>query len=154
MTIKVKAYERLLSVGDKKGTYAYVMSPELYNRLDDKKVINEAALRSGMSAASIQAAWQACGDVIKAWATEGHSVAIPGLGSMRFSVNAKAVENVADVSASLIKTRKVIFTPSSEIKSELKETSINITCYDRDGNLIKRINSNDDKTIEENEAEE
>lgn len=154
MSININAFERQISVGDKKGTYAYVMSPNLYNRLDEKKVISEAALRSGMSGAAIQAAWQACGEVIKAWATEGHSVAIPGLGSMRFSMNAKAVEKVADVSSSLIKSRKVLFTPSSEIKNELKRTSIKITCYDRDGKIVKRVDSNDDKTVEENEADE
>ena len=31
------------------------------------------------------------GEVIKAWATEGHSVALPGLGTMRFGLSAKSV---------------------------------------------------------------
>jgi hypothetical protein len=29
----------------------------------------------------MQACWDAAGEVIKAWATEGHSVALPGLGT-------------------------------------------------------------------------
>ena len=37
------------------------------------------------------------GEVIKAWATEGHSVAILGLGTMRFGLRAKSVENVNDL---------------------------------------------------------
>ena len=32
--------------------------------------------------------------LIKAWANEGHSVALPGLGTMRFSVRSKAVEKL------------------------------------------------------------
>ena len=42
----------------------------------------------------VQGYWDAAGEVIKAWATEGHSVAIPGLGSMRFGLRAKSVANV------------------------------------------------------------
>ena len=34
---------------------------------------------------------------------------------------------------------------------ELKNTSINITCYDRNGNIVKRVISSDDGTIEDDE---
>lgn len=151
MSIKIKATKRKISVGAKKDEYAFVMSPELYNRLDENKVISEAALRSGMNQGAIRSAWDACGEVIKAWATEGHSVAIPGIGSMRFGIRSRTVEDVADVSSSLIKARRIIFTPSAEIKKELKNTTVNITCYDENGNVIKKVQSEDDGTIEEEE---
>ena len=57
---------------------------------------------------------------------------------MRFGVRATSVADVNEVSTSLITSRRVIFTPSVDIKNELKNTSINITCYDKDGNLIKQ----------------
>ncbi len=41
----------------------------------------------------------------------------------------------------LIKTRCVIFTPSKEVKEELLATKISITCYDKDGNIVKRVTS-------------
>ena len=87
MALKVKAKEREMKVGKNPGVFRYVMLPELYS-----------------------------GKVIKAWATEGHSVALPGLGTMRFGLRAKAVEDVNDVKASLIKTRRIIFTPTQELK--------------------------------------
>ena len=34
---------------------------------------------------------------------------------------------------------------------ELKNTSINITCSDRNGNIVKRVISSDDGTIEDDE---
>lgn len=40
-----------------------------------------------------------------------------------------------------------------EIKDELKRTAINITCYDRDGNIITRVTSSDDAEVEDNENE-
>ena len=138
MAIKVNARETELKIGKNPGYY-YVMSPELYIALKTSKVIREAALRSGVSQGVMQACWDAAGEVIKAWATEGHSVALPGLGTMRFSLRSKAVANVEDVKANLIKSRRIVFTPSVDLKEELANTSILITCYDRNGNLVKRV---------------
>ena len=149
MAIKLKAKETLQRVGDYAGTYRFVLNTELYNKLSESKVIREAALRSGISKGIMQACWDAAGEVIKAWATEGHSVAIPGLGTMRFGVRAKSVESVDEVASSLITTRRVIFTPNVDIKNELKATSISITCYDRNGDVIKSVTSDDDGDVEE-----
>ena len=143
MAIKVNARETELKIGKKPGYY-YVMTPDLYIALAQKKVIKEAALRSGVSQGVMQACWDAAGEVIKAWATEGHSVALPGLGTMRFAVRSKAVADVNDVKTGLIKSRRIVFTPSVDLKEELANeelanTSIQITCYDRDGKIVKRV---------------
>ena len=149
MAINLKAKETLIQVGDLKGQYRYVLGTELYSKLSESKVIKEAALRSGVSRGVMQACWDAAGEVIKAWATEGHSVAIPGLGTMRFGVRAKSVATVAEVASDIITARRVIFTPNVDIKDELKSTSINITCYDRNGKIIKNVTSGDDGDVED-----
>ena len=143
MAIKIKAQEKKLMVGPKAGTYVYQMQAETYSTLTVSKMIEEAALRSGIQRGALYASFDAIGAVVKVWATEGHSVPVPGLGTMRFSVNAKSVEDVNLVASSLITTRKIIFTPSTDVKKALKEATINITCYDRDGNIVKRVNSAD-----------
>ena len=154
MALKVKAVERLLKF-DKNdpGSYRYVLKPELYTSLDQKKVIREAALRSGVSRGVMQACWDAAGEVIKAWATEGHSVALPGLGTMRFGLRAKSVEKVEDVKAGLISSRRIIFTPASDLKDELADTAVQITCFDRNGDEVKRVTSTDPGTVEDPENE-
>ena len=141
MALKVKAKEQLIKVGKYADTYRYVMMPELYTALAQDKVIKEAALRSGVSRGVMQACWDAAGEVIKAWATEGHSVALPGLGTMRFGLRAKSVENVNDGKSSLISSRRIIFTPTVELKDELADTAVQITCYDRTGKEVKRVTS-------------
>ena len=153
MSLKVKAKEREFTIGKYAGTYRYVMLPEIYSTLAQEKVIKEAALRSGVSQGVMQACWDAAGEVIKAWATEGHSVALPGLGTMRFGLSAKSVADVNDVKASLIKTRRIIFTPNTDLKQELKDTSVVIACYDRDGNEVKRVTSTDDGTVEDTDSQ-
>ena len=155
MALRVKAVEKKIKFDkESEGVYRYVMSPELYIPLTQAKVIKEAALRSGVSRGVMQACWDAAGEVIKAWATEGHSVALPGLGTMRFGLRAKAVEDVNDVKAGLIKSRRIIFTPSVDLKDELKNTPVQITCYDRNGEEVKRVTSTDDGTVEDNENDE
>ena len=156
MALKVKAVERLLKFSNNEnapGVYRYVLKPDLYTSLSQAKVIKEAALRSGVSRGVMQACWDAAGEVIKAWATEGHSVALPGLGTMRFGLRSKAVEKVEDVKTGLIESRRIIFTPDVDLKDELKNTAIQITCYDRDGNEVKRVTSTDPGTIEDPEGD-
>ena len=151
MALKVKAKEQYQNIGKYAGTFRFVMMPELYTALAQDKVIKEAALRSGVSRGVMQACWDAAGEVIKAWATEGHSVALPGLGTMRFGLRAKSVANVNDVKAGLISSRRIIFTPTSELKEELAKTAVQITCYDKDGKEVKRVTSTDDGEVEDPE---
>ena len=155
MALKVKAVERKIKFNkNDEGVYRYVMQPELYIALTQAKVIKEAALRSGCSQGVMKACWDAAGEVIKAWATEGHSVALPGLGTMRFGLRAKSVEKVEDVKTALISTRRIIFTPTQDLKDELANTSIQITCYDRNGDIVKRVTSADAGTVEDPEGDE
>ena len=152
MALKIKAKEKKLKFSkDGPEVYRYVMVPDLYSTLDSEKVIKEAAIRSGVSEGVMQACWKGAGEVIKAWATEGHSVALPGLGNMRFGLSAKAVADVNDVKTSLIRTRRIVFTPNVALKEELSNTAINITCYDRNGEIVKRVTSADPGTVEEPE---
>ena len=156
MALKVKAVERKIKFTKDEndpGVYRYVMSPELYIALSQAKVIREAALRSGVSQGVMKACWDAAGEVIKAWATEGHSVALPGLGTMRFGLHAKSVEKVEDVKTGLISSRRIIFTPTQDLQDELAATAIQITCYDRNGEIVKRVTSADAGNVEDPEGE-
>jgi predicted histone-like DNA-binding protein len=150
MAIKIKAVERKLKfTKEGEGEYRYVMQPELYSALGQEKVIREAALRSGVSQGVMQACWDAAGEVIKAWATEGHSVALPGLGTMRFGLSAQSVADVSKVKSELIKTRRIVFTPNTQLKKELAETAIQITCYDRNGDVVKRVTTTSGDVVTE-----
>lgn len=154
MGIKVKAIERNIAFDkSKEAHYAYVMQPELYGQLGQEKVIEQAALNAGMPKPAMRAAVNAYGEVVKTWATEGHSIPIPGLGTMRFGVRSKSVDNVADVKATLITNRHVIFTPSTDIKKELAETPVSITCYDRNGKVVKTVTSEDNNDVEDTDED-
>ena len=153
MAIKVIAQRREVKLGKNPGM-KFVMRPDLYIPIAEKKVFAEASTHSGISAGVIKAAWDAAGEVIRTWATEGHSVPLPGLGTMRFGVRSKAVAELEDVKTNLISVRRIIFTPNTDVKDELKNTSIQITCLDEDGNVLKRVTSGDSGEVEDNENTE
>ena len=153
--MNVKAIERKIAYLGKEGgkdQYMYVMQPLIYNKLTPEKVIQQAALHCGLTPAVMNVAYAALSEVIKAWATEGHSVAVPGLGTMRFGLRANAVKSVEDVSTKLITQRRVIFVPNMDIKQELAKTGISITCVNRNGEVVKNIASNDSKDVEDTEG--
>ena len=150
MALKIKAREKKLKFSkESEGEWRYVMQPELYSSLTQSKVIREAALRSGVSEGVMAACWDAAGEVIKAWLPEGHSVPLPGLGTCRFGLSATSVDDVNKVKTSLIKVRRIVFTPSVELKDELRNTAVVISCYDRDGKEVKRVTSADDAEIDD-----
>ena len=153
MAIKVIAQRREVKLGKNPGM-KFVMRPDLYIPIQEKKVFAEASTHSGISAGVIKAAWDAAGEVLRTWATEGHSIPLPGLGTMRFGVRSKAVEKLEDVKTNLITVRRIIFTPNVDLKDELKNTSIQITCLDEEGNVLKRVTSGDSGEVEDNENTE
>jgi hypothetical protein len=72
---------------------------------------------------------------------------------MRFGLRAKSVEKVEDVKTGLISSRRIIFTPTQDLKDELADTAIQITCYDRNGEIVKRVTSADEGTVEDPEGD-
>lgn len=153
MGINIKAIERNISFSGSEKKYAYVMRAQCYNRLSQEKVMAQAALNSGLSKSAIRNAATAIAAVVSDWATEGHSVDIPYLGTMRFGMRSQAADTADDVSSSLILARRVVFTPSTDIKEALSNTSVSIECYDRNGNLVKRARSNDDGSVDTDDAD-
>lgn len=152
MGIIVKAQKRKMQVGTNVGNYMFVMNAIIYDAISQSKVLAQAAKNSGLPQGVLSASWEAIGEVIKDWATEGHSCPIPGLGTMRFGLNAKSVASVDEVSSELITSRKVIFTPSTEIKQALKDTEVSIVCYDENGVKIKDVTSKDDGSVDDDNS--
>ena len=59
------------------------------------------------------------------------------------------MSNVNDVKTGLIKTRRIVFTPNTSLKQELKDTAIQITCYDRNGDIVRRVTSTSGDVVTE-----
>ena len=64
------------------------------------------------------------------------------------SIKVKAVERNVSFDKNV---EKWAFTPNVDIKEELARTSVSITCYDRNRNIVKRITSTDEGNVEDPE---
>ena len=60
---------------------------------------------------------------------------------------------IKEAAAGLISSRRIIFTPASDLKDELADTAIQITCFDRNGDEVKRVTSTDPGTVEDPESQ-
>lgn len=114
------------------------MKVDHYSTVGAEKIIRYASETSGIPKAALRQAWEALGNVITAWVLEGHIVEIPGLGNIRAEVRAKAQFKAEDVAESDILRRKLLLTPTKEIKDALNATPVRITCRDREGDEVKK----------------
>ena len=117
------------------------MKVDHYSTVGAEKIIRYASETCSIPKASLRQAWEALGSVITAWVLEGHIVEIPGLGNIRTEVLAKAQTKAENVTESDIFRRKLLLTPTKEIKDALNATPVRITCCDKEGNEVKRENN-------------
>ena len=144
MSLNTISKQTTIKLGSHRGEEMYVMKVNHYSTLGAEKIIRYASETCGIPKASLRQAWEALGSVITAWVLEGHIVEIPGLGNIRAEVRAKAQSKAEDVTESDILRRKLLLTPTKGIKDALNSTPVNITCYDREGNEVKRGKGSND----------
>ena len=121
--------------------------------MDAEKIIDYAAETYSISCVMLRASWEAIGQVVSTWALEGHIVEIPDLGNIRAEVlpygqaqaeRAKAQKEAKDVSVDDVFRRKLLLTPTKAIKDQLNATTLDITCYDKEGREVKRNTNQED----------
>ena len=138
MSLNLTSKQTTIKLGPHKGEEMYVMKVDHHSAVGAEKIIRYASEICGIPKASLRQAWEALGSVITAWVLEGHIVEIPGLGNIRAEVRAKAQSKAEDVSESDIFRRKLLLTPTKEIKDAINATPVRITCCDRERNEVKK----------------
>lgn len=124
-TINTETKKQNVAVLDK---LMYVTRCARYSQIHGDELIRHAAEDSGVSRANCKAAVEAYFLQVKELLLNGHSITLMGLGTFRFGIRAKAVEKKDDVDlGKIIKGRKIIFTPCSELKSEMKQVKFSNT---------------------------
>lgn len=136
--LKINSKQQTIKVGERKGEEMFVMKVDHYGVYDAEHIIKYVSETQCIPRAQLRAAWEALGQAITTWTLEGHIVEIPGLGNIRAEVRAKAQKNACDVSTNDIVRRKLLLTPTKEIKNALNSTELAITCYDKEGRVVRR----------------
>lgn len=119
-TIKLNHNKRLVKFVDKE---LYIAQPNIYSTIKADDLMKRAQDNSSLTVGRFYRAMDAIVNEFKNFLMNGHSVEIPQLGTFRFSVRAKAVEDAKDADARQVTRRKIIFTPSKELRESLKQVN-------------------------------
>lgn len=96
--------------------------PSVSNRLDTRAVCKVVTRNTTTAPTELESSFNLVCDGIPHELQQGNSVRLGSLGTLRLGFSSEGVENPADFNAgSMIKNVKVIFTPSKELMSAVKE---------------------------------
>lgn len=109
-------------------------------KISGTDLVAEAAEDSTISKATMYAAATAIALQFQEMLLRGYAVELPGVGTFRVSANVNAKSSLDDSSADDITRRRIIYTPSVDLKGELYATSIT-TEYGNDTSGVYRTRS-------------
>jgi nucleoid DNA-binding protein len=103
---------------------AYVTRSVIFSRIDAKSFYEHVLRNSHIDKGQLYIASDAIGKEFKNLLCEGHSVEVPGIGTFRFGVKAKAAATAEEAGAGKVYRRRIIYTPTTEIKAILKAVEL------------------------------
>lgn len=102
----------------------YLTRAVTYSKISGDDVLDYAEMNSGINRGQLAASMHAIVQSFYNFVCNGHSVELPEVGIFRFGVNAKSVENEDESGAEQVYRRKVLYRPSTKIKSYLNSMSL------------------------------
>lgn len=102
-------------------------SPIKKGTINNYQLSKGMAAKSSMTRGAVLNVIENIVDEIPFYLTEGYSVNLNNLGTLRISLSSNGVENPEDFSEKNIKNPKVIFTPSPEFKETLLNMKLEIS---------------------------
>ena len=117
-TIRLKSKYQKFSFEGKEG--GYVTRAHSYANIRGGALLDAALQNSGLDRGTFFQAINAILKEFNNFVLNGHPTHFPGLGSFRFSCNAKSAETEKEGGADCVYRRRIIFTPGSELKQLMK----------------------------------
>jgi predicted histone-like DNA-binding protein len=96
-------------------------NPVKSGKITIKDLSKEIAGRSSLTRGDIENVLSNCLDELPTFLKLGMSVSLGEFGTFRLSLSSEGVDNKKDFSSNNIKSVKVIFTPSTELKKSLED---------------------------------
>lgn len=104
----------------------YVTRPIRYSTIGIDEICDYVASDSTLPRAYVAAVAEGIFKQIEEMLLNGHSIKLPNLGTLRFSLSAKARKTVEEAGATAVYRRRIIFTPSVHLKEAIRSTSLNV----------------------------
>lgn len=111
---------------------AYLTRTATYSKIDSDQLLERAADNSGVSKGVIYTALDAVMREFRNFLLNGHSVQLPEVGTFRFSIRCKAVDTAEEVTADNVSVRHIVYTPSTAMRTLIKNVSLTTDVDDDD----------------------
>lgn len=99
---------------------AFVSRAVCYSNISADEFLNRLSSNSGINKGILYASCYEIAKTLKTFLFQGHSVTVPGIGTFRFAVKAKAADSEFDAGASKVYRKSIHFLPDKNFKKELK----------------------------------
>lgn len=116
--MKFKVVKQKVTVNDKKDMY--VAHPVYANKITTEELIKMAAHDNQLSEATMAGAIYAFQKEMMQMLLNGHPIQFGVLGTFRLSASTKASEDNSRFSPDWVTRKRIIYTPSKEMKSEIE----------------------------------
>ena len=118
-----------------------VTQSETYSRISADQIIYYASENSGIPKAQMASAFYAINQVVEQFLLNGHSLELMNLGSLYFSVSAKAVEDEVDAGAKAVRRLSIKFRQSKRLRDLINSNVQLVSELTKSGSLAS---DNDD----------
>jgi len=99
----------------------YVTRPVRYSTLKKGTLVRLASLDSGVPAPVLKGTYNALMQQVDEMLFNGHACYMPGIGYLRLSLSAKAVQNKENVGVAQIRCIRILLRPSGELREAMDE---------------------------------
>lgn len=110
----------------------WVTRAATYSKIDGDDLLDYAEMNSGINRGQLAASMHAILQNFRNFLLNGHSVELPEVGTFRFSISATAEETEDQAGAEAVYCRRVLFRPSTKLKTDLNSVSLSLISSDSD----------------------
>ena len=124
--IEFEVKSRKLNIGKRKGQTVYFASPKSNQHLTNKMVVDRIVRETSLSAGDVSNALISLGAIVRDALLLGSSVDLADLGSFRVVVPPKMMDKEIDVTAETLKSPKIVFTPTMQMRAAAKAVELSV----------------------------
>jgi predicted histone-like DNA-binding protein len=99
----------------------YYAAPVIDGNVSKSDLTKEIAAISSMSRGDVSNVIESMRDITPKYMKMSKSISLGELGTLRISFSSKGVDNIEDFNVNMIKDVRYIFTPSQELRQQLKD---------------------------------
>lgn len=122
--IEFTVKSKVQPVGKRKGQTVYYASPKSSQHMTNKMVVDRIVRETSLSAGDVSNALISLSAIVRDALEQGQSVDLAELGSLRLIVSSKMMDTEKEVTAAVLKTPKIQFTPKSAMRAAAKAVQL------------------------------